>query len=211
MPDSLSEDGTFLFAADDADFISIQYTSVWTHSAGKFIGAYSDTGSIGAPGATASMLFSVCGVAAYAAIPKSLANLSDPDSLPIPNVTVRLDENEPTQVSIPFATNTPSASYASSLAGGIVSGALASGASAYDRAASLPSGSSVASNSPYGSRPRPKADGARVLSVPRRTTYHADSGVRFSPSTSANVDDAPTRTLDGAQDLADVPPSYSAK
>ncbi|KAI0359913.1 hypothetical protein OH77DRAFT_1419263 [Trametes cingulata] len=385
MLESVSENGTFVFAADDADFTSIQYDGIWKHTSGQFIGAYEGTGSVGLSGATASMNFTGFGVAAYAAIPKFLANVSDPASLPRPNVTVQIGDTDPTQVSIPLATQTPFYSndtlssdqphtiqiriddtsdafpfvldliaYATTLApsatappapsgsqqrlystaegesafftpfasgthapyapvavgdglpvgaivGGVVggvtlllaaglafyflhvrarqlripepyfvpsdmvahrcehddkqpliapledaypappytdaiapsapssvvsyastppgvpiSGALASRTSVHgNRPPSLSSASSVTSTSAYGSRPIRKAEEAGVLSVPPPTTYHADSGIRFTPSgpsssiSTTTSSDTPTESAH--RELADVPPSYSAK
>ncbi|KAH9899652.1 hypothetical protein C8Q73DRAFT_743544 [Cubamyces lactineus] len=60
-------------------------------------------------------------------------------------------------------------------------------------------------------QPRSKAAEAGLLSVPQPATYHADSGIRFNsagePSSSSNA--ATTSQVLAAQELADVPPSYS--
>ncbi|KAI0677340.1 hypothetical protein C8Q78DRAFT_84773 [Trametes maxima] len=58
-------------------------------------------------------------------------------------------------------------------------------------------------------QPHSKAAEAGLLSVPQPATYHADSGIRFnSPGEGSSSSSRPAEPL-AAQDLADVPPTYS--
>ncbi|KAI0327801.1 hypothetical protein GY45DRAFT_1081186 [Cubamyces sp. BRFM 1775] len=108
MPDSTSVDGLFLYVADDSDFDSISYgggeDAIWEHTSEGWYGAYKNTGSEGVPGGTASMNFTGLGVFAFAAIP---ANLSSTAARTAPNVTVTLDDNTPTKVTVPLSTESP--------------------------------------------------------------------------------------------------------
>ncbi|OSD06532.1 hypothetical protein PYCCODRAFT_1422759 [Trametes coccinea BRFM310] len=101
MPESISVDDVFYYAIDDADFDSIQYAGLWVHNTTGFgEDTYKNTGSYGAPGATASFKFSGFGVATYIALPADLEGNQKAASLPLPNVTVVLDDQPPADVSV---------------------------------------------------------------------------------------------------------------
>ncbi|KAI0327802.1 hypothetical protein GY45DRAFT_1372851 [Cubamyces sp. BRFM 1775] len=111
MPDSISVNNTYIFLADDSDLESISYGGVWEHDTNHtgYIDAYKDTGSIGAPGSSATMQFSGFAVFAFAALPVELgadlansASLLSSGALLAPNVTVELDDEAPTRVSVPL-------------------------------------------------------------------------------------------------------------
>ncbi|KAH9902990.1 hypothetical protein C8Q73DRAFT_785598 [Cubamyces lactineus] len=115
MPDSISVNDTFIFVADDGDLQSISYGGLWEHDTNhtEFVSAYKDTGSIGTPGASATMQFSGLAVAAFAALTSELgADLARTaaalasGTLLAPNVTVQLDDHPPTRVSVPLPTDT---------------------------------------------------------------------------------------------------------
>ncbi|KAI9057345.1 hypothetical protein FKP32DRAFT_1762574 [Trametes sanguinea] len=101
MSESISVDSFFYYTVDDADFESIHYTGVWSHENNGFgSDTYKDTGSIGAPGSTASFNFSGLQVATFIALPSYLEGNKTVASLPLPNVTVALDDQPPVDVSI---------------------------------------------------------------------------------------------------------------
>ncbi|KAI0661693.1 hypothetical protein C8Q70DRAFT_1095252 [Cubamyces menziesii] len=118
MPDSISVNNTFIFIADDGDLQSISYGGLWEHDTNRtgYVNAYEDTGSIGTLGATATMQFSGFAVFAFAALPSPLgadlahtAALLASGALLAPNVTVSLDTQAPTRVSIPLPTDSDAA------------------------------------------------------------------------------------------------------
>ncbi|CDO73753.1 hypothetical protein BN946_scf185015.g81 [Trametes cinnabarina] len=84
---------------------------------------------------------------------------------------------------------------------------------------SYPPALSIVTNSPplrvSPNQPRSKAAEAGLLSVPQPATFHADSGVRFNAmgepvAGEASSSSAVTSQVLASQELADVPPSYSA-
>ncbi|KAJ2967212.1 hypothetical protein NUW54_g13569 [Trametes sanguinea] len=116
MSESVSVDNVFYYLIDDADFDSIEYTGVWHHENSGFgQDTYKDTGSIGDPGATASFTFSgehtrifSFEVATYIALPDYLEGnkTAAASRLPLPNVTVVLDDQPPADVSIALNSST---------------------------------------------------------------------------------------------------------
>ena len=58
-------------------------------------------------------------------------------------------------------------------------------------------------------RPTRKAEEAGLLSVPRNTTYHADSGIRFGATGSQQASGSGSQPEDHAGTPTDVPPSYT--
>ncbi|KAI0649161.1 hypothetical protein C8Q79DRAFT_495204 [Trametes meyenii] len=104
MPDSFTEGDLIVYAADDADLNSITYNGQWAHLGRGFNASYMDTGSIGVVGSSASMNFTGLAVLLYNAIP---ADLTPTQRLNPPNVTVSLDGNTPTRVTVTTGNDDP--------------------------------------------------------------------------------------------------------
>ncbi|KAI0671697.1 hypothetical protein C8Q78DRAFT_792008 [Trametes maxima] len=104
MPDSFTEGDLIVYAADDADLNSITYNGQWAHLGRSFNASYMDTGSIGVVGSSASMNFTGLAVLLYNAIP---SDLTPTQRLTPPNVTVSLDNNTPTHVTVTTGNDDP--------------------------------------------------------------------------------------------------------
>ncbi|CDO75553.1 hypothetical protein BN946_scf184883.g15 [Trametes cinnabarina] len=106
MPESVSYDNLFFFIADDADYGSVTYGGLWLHNSTGFANhTYKSTGSKGIPGSTATFNFSGIAIGLKATIPNDLAQDQAAGSLPLPNISVALDNEAPVHVSVPLNTS----------------------------------------------------------------------------------------------------------